>query len=507
MSTNQSPDKARALRAEKQVERLERELEALRSRTKKVGTPTGSPVLRDSDRLNFQLQEQVKDLKHQLKHQHSEHSKLQDTLTTRTNEYEEKLKRMREIFGQASRNIDQYRATIASKNTEIEKLKAEFEECQVREHTYKSLSETHQLTNDKLNTQLTNEKAFYGSEIKQLEVRNRQLEGQLTQIKTDYEQYKKRAQSLLNKEQTDQSSSQLNELQELVEELQNQKMKYISEQQSTAENQRLLEHDLRKALDRIRELEKEHELSKKEFELNKQSVQDAFLVEKRSLESKLQSMAVTLDQKELELDGLKSKHSMQMQQFVPDEHKKEEEEDLTDQLVQLKFRLHELEESRELLQQQLKEKENEIEKLLVSTPSSPPPTDEDNPLPSSSSSSVTDTKKEDVYASMSSLLSPLVSRQMPDERLGLEKQVQRLSQMLHESEENVSALRNQEKILKDELRKMDAVEKRQDMNNEYLKNVLIKFLMSDNKQTLVPILSKLLYLDEAETNQLMANCI
>ena len=53
---------------------------------------------------------------------------------------------------------------------------------------------------------------------------------------------------------------------------------------------------------------------------------------------------------------------------------------------------------------------------------------------------------------MSSLLSPLVSRQMPDERLGLEKQVQRLSQMLHESEENVSALRNQEKILKDELR-------------------------------------------------------
>ncbi|KAI8373319.1 hypothetical protein BD560DRAFT_394607 [Blakeslea trispora] len=481
MSTNQSPDKTRALRAEKQVERLERELELLKSRTKKPGTPTGSPVLRDSDRLNFQLQEQVKDLKHQLRHQLSEHSKLQETLTTRTNEYEEKLKRMRGIFGQASRNIDQYRATIATKNTEIEKLTSEFEACQVREHAYKSLSETHQLTNDTLNTQLTNEKAFYGSEIKQLEVRNRQLEGQLDQIKADYDQYKKRAQLLLNKEKTDSSHSRLDELQELVEELQTEKMKYRSEQQHKAEYQMLLEDDLRKALDRISELEQEQELSKKEFGKVLQDKQDM-------LESKLQSMAVALDQTTLELNQLKS-----TRQVIQDP--KEEKDDL----VQLQFRVHELEESKELLEQQLKEKENEIEKLLISTPN-PPPTDQETPSPSSV------IQREDVYASMSSLLSPLVSRQVPDERVNLERQVQRLSQMLHESEGNILALKNQEKILKDELRKMDAVEKRQDMNNEYLKNVLIKFLISDNKQTMVPILSKLLYLDEAETNQLMLNC-
>lgn len=50
---------------------------------------------------------------------------------------------------------------------------------------------------------------------------------------------------------------------------------------------------------------------------------------------------------------------------------------------------------------------------------------------------------------MSSLLSPLVSRQVvPDERVGLEKQVQRLSEMLHESEDKVIALRSQEKVYK-----------------------------------------------------------
>ncbi|KAI9365642.1 hypothetical protein BD770DRAFT_376956 [Pilaira anomala] len=115
----------------------------------------------------------------------------------------------------------------------------------------------------------------------------------------------------------------------------------------------------------------------------------------------------------------------------------------------------------------------------------------------------------DVYASMSSLLSPLVSQhqQKPDERIGLEKQVQRLSEMLHETQDEVNALKSQEKILKDELRKIDAVEKRQDMNVEYLKNVLIKFLMSENKQAMVPIIAKLLCLDKTETNKMMESCI
>jgi hypothetical protein len=53
---------------------------------------------------------------------------------------------------------------------------------------------------------------------------------------------------------------------------------------------------------------------------------------------------------------------------------------------------------------------------------------------------------------MSSLLSPLVTRQIPDEKLGLQKQVERLSELLQESEEKNIALKSQEKILKDELR-------------------------------------------------------
>ncbi|KAI8087755.1 uncharacterized protein B0P05DRAFT_584972 [Gilbertella persicaria] len=473
-----SPDKFRALKAEKQVERLERELELVRS--KKVA----SSNLRDTDKLVFQLQEQVKDLKYQLKHQLSENSKYQETLSTRTNEYEEKLKRMREIFGQASRNIDQYRATIASKDTDIDKLKNELEECQIREQSFKSLSESQQLSIEKLNTVITSEKTFYGSEIKQLEAKNRQLANQLQLTKTDYEQYKKRAHVLLNQEQKS-DQNRLNELQELVEQLQAQRIKHELEQQEKAEHQLLLEHDLRKAIDRIHELEKQHGLLTKQSDLKQKSIQETFEIERQHYESKLQSLNSIIQQKTFELD-----HRITIQ---PEQRPSQEQQERIDKLEQLN----------QSLQQQLVAKENEIQTLLVSTPSSPKEEEHILPLPNASS------KKEfqDVYASMSSLLSPLVSRQIPDERMGLEKQVQRLSQMLHESEDKVMALKHQEKVLKDELRKMDGFEKRQDMNNEYLKNVLIKFLLSDNKPAMVPILAKLLCLDETETSNLMSNCI
>ncbi|KAF1806434.1 hypothetical protein FB192DRAFT_1350465 [Mucor lusitanicus] len=503
---NNTTDRARAVRAEKQVERLERELELIKSRLKKPNGAAGSNspnmMMRESDKVNFQLQEQVKDLKYQLKHQTAEHSKLQETLSTKTNEYEDKLKRMREIFGQASKNIDNYRASIASKDVEIGKLTLELEECLQSEQSYKSTCESQQSTIEQLNTELTSTRTFYGTEIKQLEAKNRQMSVQLEQTKSNYEQYKKRAHVLLEKNKEKQSdASRVNQLQDLVEQLQHQKSKYELEQHEKAEQQLLLENDLRKAIDRINELESmQHVLAKKEA---------SFSTEKSALETKLGAMTRQFHQTSQQLTALQAKY---------DEHMKLS----TSSLEPLKLRLQELQETNDALHQQIHIKDNEIEKLIISTPTSPPPADEvaelppaqQNPQQQSTSATTPPSPPapqaqpvSDVYASMSSLLSPLVSRQIPDERVGLEKQVRRLSEMLHESQDKITALQTQEKVLKDELRKMDAFEKRQDMNVEYLKNVLVKFLMSENKQTMVPILAKLLCLDETETNSLMENCM
>lgn len=80
------------------------------------------------------------------------------------------------------------------------------------------------MTIEKLNTEVTSSKTFYGSEINQLEAKNRQLQTQYEQTKANYEQYKKRAHVLLEKNKENKSSSaRVNELEEIVQQLQSQK--------------------------------------------------------------------------------------------------------------------------------------------------------------------------------------------------------------------------------------------------------------------------------------------
>ncbi|CAG8776116.1 4635_t:CDS:2, partial [Dentiscutata heterogama] len=50
-----------------------------------------------------------------------------------------------------------------------------------------------------------------------------------------------------------------------------------------------------------------------------------------------------------------------------------------------------------------------------------------------------------------------------------------MAEMLNESEYQVQKLMEQEKFLKEEIRKLDRSEKRQNLNVEYLKNVVLKF--------------------------------
>ena len=56
--------------------------------------------------------------------------------------------------------------------------------------------------------------------------------------------------------------------------------------------------------------------------------------------------------------------------------------------------------------------------------------------------------------------------------------IQHLAELLNDSEATVKRLEEQEKVLKEEIRRMDRMEKRQDMSIEYLKNVVLKFLES-----------------------------
>ncbi|CAG8599866.1 4938_t:CDS:2 [Paraglomus brasilianum] len=68
----------------------------------------------------------------------------------------------------------------------------------------------------------------------------------------------------------------------------------------------------------------------------------------------------------------------------------------------------------------------------------------------------------------------------------------------------VKRLEEQEKVLKEEIRRMDRMEKRQDMSIEYLKNVVLKFLESSagEREYLVPAITTILQLSPEETKSL-----
>lgn len=78
------------------------------------------------------------------------------------------MKKMREIFAQATKNLDGYRASIADKDAEIAKLREELDRSQAREKELQSVTESLKRDADKLGSDLNSTKALYSAQIKQL---------------------------------------------------------------------------------------------------------------------------------------------------------------------------------------------------------------------------------------------------------------------------------------------------------------------------------------------------
>lgn len=93
----------------------------------------------------------------------------------------------------------------------------------------------------------------------------------------------------------------------------------------------------------------------------------------------IQSMNTTIDETSLALNELKSKFNIQSEQ-LNSQIQVDGLDEMTQKLIQYKIRVHELEETNDSLYQQILVKDNEIEKLIISTPISPPPADEDDTL-------------------------------------------------------------------------------------------------------------------------------
>ena len=84
-----------------------------------------------------------------------------------------------------------------------------------------------------------------------------------------------------------------------------------------------------------------------------------------------------------------------------------------------------------------------------------------------------------------------------------QKKIDHLTELLSESEEGVSRLTEQAKILKDEIRRLERNTQREEelQNLEYLKNVFLQFVcppVGERRAQLVPVLTTMLKLSPEE---------
>eukprot|EP01135_Chromosphaera_perkinsii_P003754 Nk52_evm14s254 gene=Nk52_evmTU14s254 len=85
----------------------------------------------------------------------------------------------------------------------------------------------------------------------------------------------------------------------------------------------------------------------------------------------------------------------------------------------------------------------------------------------------------------------------------IEKQVHHLRTLLMDSEQSCSRLMDQERVLKSEIRRMNLNEERnRTCNLEYLKNVLIKFLETGDREHLTPVLTTVLKCSKEEVERI-----
>ncbi|KAI7862858.1 hypothetical protein BDF14DRAFT_1885665 [Spinellus fusiger] len=420
----------------------------------------------------FQWKEQMKDLQFQLSAKTMEVQRLKETLNARTY-----------IFAQATKSLDGYRASIAAKDVELQTVKESYAHNSAAFEEYKTEAEAYKLALQDSTNKESSRNAVHVTHIRQLEASLHQLEIQYAQTQTDYETYKKRAHQLLQSTPTD--NGKLGELEQTVKQLTLEKAEYNLERIEQERQAEFVQQDLLQALERIRTLEwvetrqktlleslekKTHALHVLEQQLE-QSQQEMVALKQRPVHWSVPTASpmATVSTSTASTAKVSTADNGPVEERVATFSYQEREA--------LESIMERLENENTQLREALKQKEQ-----MDSNPTPPGKVEE---------------QQQDLYASMSQLLSPFMKKQ--EEEVDTKQQLKRMGEMLAESDEKVAVLRIQEKLT---LRRLDAFDKRQNMIPEYLKNVLLKFMQTENKQPMVPVIAKLLYLDQEETEQL-----
>ncbi|KAF9147765.1 hypothetical protein BG015_010535 [Linnemannia schmuckeri] len=515
-----------------------------------------------STAITTALENTIKELKSQLSAKSEQCQSLEEALaqkagelTKQKSDHDEKMKKMKAIFAAANKNLNEYRTSIAAKDEEITELKAKLENP---EPTEEQANEQNQIVQD-LEAELKSQSDAAAIKLQQMEGKYKQSNSQLEKLKVEYQQYKQRASALLQQQreavQAD-DDSQLKELQSQLQDLARENKTTANELQEAELKRTTLEGELQLAMDQIASLESSHEISRRQERQHarqlkdlERSVKDAQR-DREAAESRLASLqelrAVEAQSLMQELGG-NTKHIEE--RLAKKEEENAELQKILDRLSdELAVARQEIQNLRDLVSSsesnvesgssaigggaisagasQTFEPEKNHSQLHISTTLGPrssfSPFDQESPISRTSSSLSLPAERPPVYSTLSDLLAakPLVERSpFGDAHGGLgtpaaaaalssarereyQIKLQHLTELLNESEANHQRLLDQEKVLKEEIRNLDRAERRQNLSVDYLKNIVLKYLETTDKEPLLPVLTTVLQLSPAEVASL-----
>ncbi|KAF9344689.1 hypothetical protein BGX26_004027 [Mortierella sp. AD094] len=511
-----------------------------------------------------ELKEMIKDLTQQLSAAKEQHQRLETILAQRTSEvgkqktdHDEKMKKMKAIFAAANKNLNEYRQSIAAKDEEIADLKTQLVNRQPSEE---QTNEQNQAVKD-LEAELRNQSELAATRLQQMESKFKQTNTQLEKLKLEYQQYKQRASTLLQQQreavQSD-DDSKVRELQNQLDALTKENRSITTELQEAESNRSTLEGELQLAMDQIASLESNHEISRRQERQNARQLKDlerSLKEAQREREAAESRIASLQELKEAEAHNLMQELGGNTK-YIEDRLAKKEEENAelhrildrsSDELAAAKQEIQNL---RDLIssseantdatgnaaantvntvtspntEQDLRNQGQLHISTTLAPRSSFSPYDIESPISRASSSLSLPADRPPVYSTLSDLLAakPLVERSPFGDTnanhgvtailsAAKEKEYQvklsHLTELLNESEANHQRLLEQEKVLKEEIRNLDRAERRQNLSVDYLKNIVLKYLETSDREPLLPVLTTVLQLSPAEVASLRKKTI
>ncbi|XP_025079782.1 LOW QUALITY PROTEIN: GRIP and coiled-coil domain-containing protein 2-like [Pomacea canaliculata] len=500
----------------------------------------------DYERTIHALNEQLTERNSQLSDARAEIIRLEERLQFMQNQIEgldeqrqqaeERGNKLKQLLVKAKKDLSDAKAQESEQKTVSKELQVQIEKINQQLEDYKVQMVELGSENQRLLDKLRTAGDVHQRTIRSLEGRiaavSEDLEAAQSELRTvqsDYESYKVRAQSVLQKTKTkslNDSSSDLEKqekqrLENAVEHLKG-KLQEMSQKISA------LTHDNETLQEEHERLQQRHNKLLRDSEQREEAFRkrvEEMTQDKMTMVTKMEERAAQL---QLQLDVQKDAYKEQLES-VEEEHKKILE------MLQMQLDMTQGENTRlqrevNNLQRSLRSKDAAAEERRSPPGFFPVMTHPEGERQEGEGSEVVDAEPR-VLTSPSNKL-PSVSFEkllatpldelptgrrpsvvdeetLKNDLTAAQKKIEHLTELLNDSEESVSRMTEQAKILKDEIRRLNRNQQRDEelQNLEYLKNIIMKFLtrsVGEERMVLVPVLHMMLKLSPEEKEVLEA---